>query len=163
MVATGRRGRGSFVNAFKSAKPAALSRVWSSGISIVEVFSGSGFALTVDPLFFGKVGKTIFAGVRPPLRGGPLAPAPWCGPAPTGHPWPNGARSASMPSDPHHGTSIRPPDARFCGVLEVAALQWRPRTLLACGVSHAASPTSWLLQFACLLPKLAAPSLHLLS
>ena len=40
-------------------------------------------------------------------------PIPWCGHAPKGHPWPSGARSASMPSDPHHDTSTQPPDARL--------------------------------------------------
>jgi hypothetical protein len=71
----------------------------------------SGFALTVDPLCFGKGGKPFCADVRPPLRRGALAPALWWGDAPTGHPWPNGARSASMPSAPHHNTSTQPPDA----------------------------------------------------
>ena len=48
--------------------------------------------------------------VRPSLRSGSLAPALFRGPAATGHPWPIAALPASMPVDPLHRTSARPPD-----------------------------------------------------
>ena len=64
-------------------------------------------------LLFRQKDETICADVRPPLRGGSFAPVPWWGDAPTGHPWPNGARSASMPSAPHPDTCAQPPDARL--------------------------------------------------
>ncbi|SQF98388.1 Uncharacterised protein [Paucimonas lemoignei] len=69
--------------------------------------------------FGAKSNQNLCAGVRPPLRGGSFAPAPWGGHAPTGHPWPNGARSASMPSDPPHGTSTQPPDAHFASSVKL--------------------------------------------
>ena len=47
--------------------------------------------------------------VRPSLRSGSLAPALLRGPAATGHPWPIAALPASMPVDPLHRTSSRPP------------------------------------------------------
>ena len=48
--------------------------------------------------------------VRPSLRSGSLAPALLRGPAATGHPWPIAALPASMPVDPLHRTSSRPPE-----------------------------------------------------
>ena len=47
--------------------------------------------------------------VRPSLRSGSLAPALLRGHAATGHPWPIAALPASMPVDPLHRTSSRPP------------------------------------------------------
>ena len=47
--------------------------------------------------------------VRPSLRSGSLAPALLRGHAATGHPWPIAALPASMPGDPLHRTSSRPP------------------------------------------------------
>ena len=47
--------------------------------------------------------------VRPSLRSGSLAPVLLRGPAATGHPWPIAALPASMPVDPLHRTSSRPP------------------------------------------------------
>ena len=48
--------------------------------------------------------------VRPSLRSGSLAPVLLRGHAATGHPWPIAALPASMPVDPLHRTSSRPPD-----------------------------------------------------
>ena len=50
--------------------------------------------------------------VRPSLRSGSLAPVLLRGHAATGHPWPIAALPASMPVDPLHRTSIRPPGGR---------------------------------------------------
>ena len=47
--------------------------------------------------------------VRPSLRSGSLAPVLLRGLAVTGHPWPITALPASMPVDPLHRTSSRPP------------------------------------------------------
>ena len=47
--------------------------------------------------------------VRPSLRSGSLAPVLLRGHAATGHPWPIAALPASMPVDPLHRTSSRPP------------------------------------------------------
>ena len=47
--------------------------------------------------------------VRPSLRSGSLAPVLLRGHAATGHPWPIAALPASMPVDPLHKTSSRPP------------------------------------------------------
>ena len=54
--------------------------------------------------------KGLAPGVRPSLRSGSLLPVPLRGPAATGHPWPIAALPASMPVDPLHRTSSRPPD-----------------------------------------------------
>jgi len=64
-------------------------------------------------LLFRQKDETICADVRPLLRRDSFAPVPWCGYAPTRHPWRNGARPASMPVAPHHDTSTQPPDARL--------------------------------------------------
>ena len=73
----------------------------------------SGFALTVDPILFRQNRGKPFALTSGPTSSGSFAPVPWCGYAPTRHPWRNGARPASMPVAPPHDTCAQPPDARL--------------------------------------------------
>ena len=57
-----------------------------------------------------KVSKETHPYIRPRLRRGSLVPSPLHGHAEKGHPWPITALAASMPLNPFHGDSTRPPE-----------------------------------------------------
>ena len=90
----------------------AALRFDSSGTNSIRGVAESGFALTVESFCFGKRTKPS-ALTSGPTSSGSFAPVPWCGYAPTRHPWRNGARPASMPVAPHHDTCAQPSDARL--------------------------------------------------
>src|SRR5574343_561442 len=57
--------------------------------------------------------------IRPRLRRGSFAPSLFRGHAAKGHPWPIAALAASMPLNPLHNDSTRPPDGAFGVVCEI--------------------------------------------
>ncbi len=69
-----------------------------------------------------KETKRSSPGIRPQLRWGSLAPSLLRGHAAMGHPWPIAALAASMPLNPLHNDSGRPPEGAigvacsFCGM-----------------------------------------------
>jgi len=58
-----------------------------------------------------------------PTSSGSLAPSLFQGPAAKGHPWPIAALAASMPLNPLHNDSTRPPDGASGVACEIAATE----------------------------------------
>ena len=89
--------------------------------------------------------------VRPSLRSGSLAPALLRGPAATGHPWPIAALPASMPVDPLHRTSSRPPEGagRSKALRPEAADRPACSVRVYCAIAAAAIETLQLWERAC--------------
>ena len=58
--------------------------------------------------------------MRVSLRSTSLVPSLLQGHAAKGHPWPIAALAASMPLNPFHNDSARPPDGAFGVVCEIA-------------------------------------------
>jgi hypothetical protein len=101
---------------------------WDSSIGCINgISAAAGIRFRPDgrPPLFRQRGGTILRDVSPCPAGVPSW-APWWGDAPTGHPWPNGARSASMPNAPHHNTSTQPHDACFAvSLMSPNEKRWR--------------------------------------
>ena len=89
------------------------AKVESSGRNNTFSVAQGGFALTVESILLRQNRRKPSALTSGPTSSGSFAPVPWCGYAPTRHPWRNGARPASMPVAPPHDTYAQPPDARL--------------------------------------------------
>ena len=60
-----------------------------------------------------------------PTSSGPLAPSLFQGHAAKGHPWPIAALAASMPLNPLHNDSTRPPDGAFGVACEIGVPEYK--------------------------------------
>ena len=81
-----------------------------------------------------KVSKETHPYIRPRLRRGSLAPSPFQGHATKGRPWPIVALAASMPLNPFHGDSTRPPEGDLGVICAIAVEEQKPD---AAGLNHA--------------------------
>ena len=82
--------------------------------------------------------------IRPRLRRGSLAPSPFQGHAVKGHPWPITTLAASMPLNPFHGDSTRPPEGDLGVVCEIALQEQKPNAaeFYLLDISRACGPVS---------------------
>ena len=74
-----------------------------------------------------KVSKETHPCIRPRLRRGSLVPSLLQGHAAKGHPWPIAALAASMPLNPFHGDSTRPPEGDLGVVCSIAVEEHRQK------------------------------------
>ena len=78
-----------------------------------------------------KVSKRSVPLPSGPTSSGSLAPSSFQGHAAKGHPWPIAALAASMPLNPLHNDSTRPPDGAFGVACEIGAPEPRSQSIAA--------------------------------
>src|ERR1700712_6121674 len=107
-------------------KKARLPRDWQTGFFVIGIFkpdpehlpNGRSFRLRRVTWKSTPSNQGCLLSVWPLLRRGPFTPVPLRGPAPNGHPCPDGALAASMRVGPLRETRVQAaPQPRFAGVL----------------------------------------------